>query len=180
MAAAQAFGIENYSKLDSLTVSMKHPDAMASILSGFGEVTSHFTSPPYQFQELEKPGIRKILSSKDVVGDSSFIVAFTTSKYENENPKTVKAFMSALDESMTFINSNRQEAAAIYVKLTSGKEGDVASMVKILNDPDMVFTTTPKGMEKTADFMFRVGTVKSKPASWKDMFFPYIHDKPGS
>ena len=46
--------------------------------------------------------------------------------------------------------------------------------------PDMVFTTTPKGMEKTADFMFRVGTVKSKPASWKDMFFPYIHDKPGS
>src|SRR5690348_1157682 len=34
MAAAQAFGIEHYAKLDASTVSMAHPDAMAAMLSG--------------------------------------------------------------------------------------------------------------------------------------------------
>ena len=57
MAAAQAFGEANYTKLDGLTVSMAHPDAMAALLSGAGEINNHFTSPPFMQKELEKPGI---------------------------------------------------------------------------------------------------------------------------
>jgi NitT/TauT family transport system substrate-binding protein len=33
---------------------------------------------------------------------------------------------------------------------------------------------------KYADFMFEVGSIKTKPASWKDMFFPEIADLKGS
>src|SRR5439155_21351449 len=47
MAAAQAFGEANYTKLDGLTVSMAHPDAMTAFLSGAGEIDNHFTSPPF-------------------------------------------------------------------------------------------------------------------------------------
>ncbi|MEI7571291.1 MAG: ABC transporter substrate-binding protein, partial [Alcaligenaceae bacterium] len=53
MAAAKKWGMQNYDKLDSLTVSMKHPDAMATLLSPSSEVTAHFAAPPYMFQELE-------------------------------------------------------------------------------------------------------------------------------
>ena len=180
MAAAQAFGQDNYAKLDPLTVSMRHPDATAALLSGTGEVTSHFTSPPYMFQELERPGVRRVLSSRDVVGDSSFIIAYTTAKFQKTNPKSVAAFLAGTEEAMAFIKAKKQEAAAIYVKLTKGKESEIPALVKMLEDPDLVFSTTPSGMMKYADFMYKVGTVKSKPASWKDMFISEVHALPGS
>jgi ABC-type nitrate/sulfonate/bicarbonate transport system substrate-binding protein len=44
MAAAKAFGRENYAKLDPLTVGISHPDALAAMLSGKTEITSHFPS----------------------------------------------------------------------------------------------------------------------------------------
>src|SRR5438045_529244 len=48
MAAAGAFGMDNAAKLDPLTVSVSHPDAMAALLSGISEIDAHFASPPFQ------------------------------------------------------------------------------------------------------------------------------------
>jgi len=31
-----------------------------------------------------------------------------------------------------------------------------------------------------ADFMQQTGTIKVKPQSWKDLFFPLVHDRKGS
>ncbi len=33
---------------------------------------------------------------------------------------------------------------------------------------------------KFADFMHAIGTIKTKPGSWKDLFFSGIHGQPGS
>jgi NitT/TauT family transport system substrate-binding protein len=33
---------------------------------------------------------------------------------------------------------------------------------------------------KYAEFMSRVGTIKAKPADWKELFFPPIHGAAGS
>jgi NitT/TauT family transport system substrate-binding protein len=33
---------------------------------------------------------------------------------------------------------------------------------------------------KYAEFMARVGSIKAKPASWKDLFFPPLHAAAGS
>src|SRR3954468_4377943 len=49
MAAAAAYGEENYAKLDPLTVSMSPPDATIAMLSGAGGVSSAFSVPPFQF-----------------------------------------------------------------------------------------------------------------------------------
>jgi NitT/TauT family transport system substrate-binding protein len=38
-------------------------------------------------------------------------------------------------------------------------------------DPDVDYTTTPVCVMKIVDFMYQVGRIKKKPASWKDMFF---------
>jgi NitT/TauT family transport system substrate-binding protein len=50
----------------------------------------------------------------------------------------------------------------------------------VLNDPDVKFTTVPENVMTYADFMTDVGSVKARPASWKDMFFPEIHGVSGS
>ncbi len=55
-----------------------------------------------------------------------------------------------------------------------------ADILAILNDPQVQFTMTPAETMKFADFMHSVGTLKNKPTSWKDLFFPEIHDLPGS
>jgi NitT/TauT family transport system substrate-binding protein len=50
----------------------------------------------------------------------------------------------------------------------------------VLGDPAIHYTTTPQNVMKYAQFMFDIGTIKTRPASWKDMFFPEIHGAPGS
>src|SRR6185312_3884163 len=65
MAAEQAFGPGQQNKLDQLTVSMKHPDALAALLSGRSEVTAHFGSAPFQYQELEDKRAHRVLNSYD-------------------------------------------------------------------------------------------------------------------
>ena len=42
----------------------------------------------------------------------------------------------------------------------------------MLNDPQIVYTTTPQNIMKYVDFMYKTGTIKIKPDSWKDLFFP--------
>jgi NitT/TauT family transport system substrate-binding protein len=39
---------------------------------------------------------------------------------------------------------------------------------------------TPKSITTYTDFMAKVGSLKTKPASWKEMFFPNAHTLPGS
>jgi NitT/TauT family transport system substrate-binding protein len=38
----------------------------------------------------------------------------------------------------------------------------------------------PEKAMKFADFMHSVGTLKEAPKSWKDLFFPEVHDLNGS
>jgi NitT/TauT family transport system substrate-binding protein len=38
----------------------------------------------------------------------------------------------------------------------------------------------PENTMKFANFMYSVGSVKDAPKSWKDMFFPEVHDLSGS
>jgi NitT/TauT family transport system substrate-binding protein len=77
------------------------------------------------------------------------------------------------------INQNKQRAAEVYLAVSNEKT-PVKDIVEMLSSPDVNFTTTPERIMKFADFMYRVGTVKKKPTSWKEMFFPEAHGMPGS
>src|SRR4029434_6943133 len=52
MAAEQAFGAGQQNKLDALTVTLSHPDAMQALMSGQSEVNAHFGSPPVPDQQV--------------------------------------------------------------------------------------------------------------------------------
>jgi NitT/TauT family transport system substrate-binding protein len=179
MAAEKAFGPGQENKLDSLTVTQSHPDGMAAMLSG-SEINSHFTSPPFQNIELEKPGIHTVLNSYDVTGGPhTFNVVWASKKFVDANPKTYAAFLKAFDTSIETLNKDKRAAAEFYVKFAKSKES-IESVEKMLNDPNIKFTTTPENSMKYAEFMNRIGMVKVKPASWKDMYFPNVHNLPGS
>lgn len=179
MAAAKQFGAEDFAHMDRDTVSMKHPDAMVAMLSHAG-ITAHFGNPPFQDMELEHPGVHRVLSSYDVIGEPSTLdVVYATSKFHDDNPKVYRAVLMALREAMDIINKDKKAAAELYVTETKTKlTNDFVN--RILANPDFIFTTTPRGVMKYAKFMHKVGAIQSMPSSWKDVFFPAIAGEPGS
>jgi NitT/TauT family transport system substrate-binding protein len=180
MAAAKEFGQENFARLDKLTVTMKHPDAMAALLSGRSEITGHLTSPPFMFQELDDKRVHTVLNSYDVLGGPhTFNVITTTKAFHDNNPRTYAAVFAALEEAVTFINRNKRAAAEIYQKASKTKES-LDDLVKEVSQPSLSYTTTPLRITQFSDFMYKTGTIKTKPNSWKDLFFPTVHGKQGS
>jgi NitT/TauT family transport system substrate-binding protein len=180
MAAEKVFGEGQHNKLDALTVSMSHPDAQTALLSGASEITAHFGSPPFQYQQLQKPGIHTVVNSYDVLGGpATFNLVWTTSRFRSENPKVYEAFTKALDEAMQIINRDKRAAAEAYLRISKDKDS-VEDIQKMLNDPGIVFTTTPQNMMKYVAFMLKTGSIKNKPDSWKDLFFPNAHGLQGS
>jgi NitT/TauT family transport system substrate-binding protein len=180
MAAAKEFGKDSYTRLDRITVSMKHPDAMAALLSGRSEINAHLASPPFMFQELENKGIHTVFNSYDVLGGPhTFNVLSSTKSFHDKNPRTYAAVFAALEEATAYINSNKKAAVDLYIKSSKTKEslGDLLNQV---NNPSIQFTTTPLKVAKFTDFMYQTATIKTKPKSWKELFFSNVHGKQGS
>src|ERR1019366_8737918 len=69
MAVEKAFGPGEYARLDALTISRSHPDAVAAVL-GNTEINSHFTVPPYLAEyERAAVGVHAVASAQDIVGE---------------------------------------------------------------------------------------------------------------
>jgi NitT/TauT family transport system substrate-binding protein len=179
MAVAKEFGDENYAKLDPLTVGIPYPDAVAAMLSGKTEITAHMASPPFSFIELDSPGIHKVFNSVDVIGPVTTIMAFTTQQFAAANPKMTSAFVAALKEATEFSATRKEEAAKIYLQTAKVKMAH-DELMRVLNDPDLKYTLTPQGVMTYANFMHRVGIIKSKPETWKDVFVSEIGNLPGN
>ena len=179
MAAEKEFGAGNFAKLDSLTVTRSHPDAQAALFSNT-EINAHFSSPPFQYQQLRRPEIHTVLNSYDVLGGpATFNLVWAAGKFVRENPKVYAAFIKALEEATASINGNKQAAAEAYLRISKDKDS-VQEIAALLNDPKIVYTLTPQNITKYVDFMFKVGSIKVKPESWKDLFFPNAHHLAGS
>lgn len=180
IAAEKEFGVGKHSALDEITVTLAHPDATAALLSGAAEVTAHFSSPPFQDQAIARGAARKVLSSYDVLGGpQSSSLVYATTKFRAESPKTYRAFVEALKEAVAWINANKEGAVDTYIKVENSKL-DRAFVRSILDNPDIQFKLTPERIEVFASFLHRVGAIKTKVQSWKDIFFDDVAELPGS
>jgi NitT/TauT family transport system substrate-binding protein len=179
MAAAQAFGKQNYAKLDPLTVGLPHPDALAAMLSRRSEITSHFSSPPFSFIENDQPDFHRVVNSADVFGPMTIIMAYARRAFVDANPKLAAAFVAAVRDAATYIAANKREAARAYLSLAKVKATE-DEMLRMLDDPDTHYSAVPEGVMKYAAFMNEIGTLKTPVKSWKDVFFPIIQDEAGN
>jgi ABC-type nitrate/sulfonate/bicarbonate transport system substrate-binding protein len=180
MAAEKVFGKGQEHKLDAWTVSLSHPDGLAQMMSGKSEITAHFTSAPFMYQEIADSRVHRVLNSYDVFGGPhTFNVVWATAKLYEGEPKIVQAFLAALRTAMQEINSDPAGAAALWVKADKSKLTP-AEAEKIIRDKDNTWTMTPQKVMVVAGYMGRVGMVPVTPTNWKDMFIDDIHDLPGN
>jgi NitT/TauT family transport system substrate-binding protein len=161
-------------------VQMGHPDALTALLNPSHEVTSHFASSPFQEIALKNPGIHVVLESKDALGgDGHVALAYGTTKFYNENPKTLKAFLAAYNEAVGMIKSNPKAAAETYLSLVK-ERATVEEVVRVFTQPGAIYQAEPVRTMVYADYMAKAGFIKPAPKSWKDYFFPLLHDRNGS
>ena len=166
-------------KLDPITVAVQHPEAVAAILSRRSEITAHFASPPFFAQELKEKGVHQITSLEEIIGSpASIAVAIARVKFRRNNPKVFQAVFNAIAEANDFITQNSRRAAEIYV-MTAKSKVPVEEIERQISKEN-VYTLTPTGVMKFADFMHRTGLIAQRPGSWKEVFFDTVHHFPGN
>jgi NitT/TauT family transport system substrate-binding protein len=181
MAAAKRWGTNEASRLDKITQALPHPDATAAVIAGRTEIDSHFGNPPFQDQELAgNPKAHVVLDSYEVLGGpSSSTLLYATEKFVTQNPKTTRAFVDALAEAAQLIAAKPELAADAYQRVTNAKI-DRAFLLKVIKNPQIGFKVAPQNTLGLAQFMYQVGAIKRRPASWKDYFFDSPAVNPGS
>ena len=135
--------------LDNNIVAMSHPDGMSSLLSG--SVECQLTTSPYVYKEAAEEGIHEVEGLESVWPDgNSFIVMMASTDLYEKNPELYQAVVSALEEAITWINENKEEAAEM---LCEAEDVDAQTMLEWLNDPACVYSTETKGVMDMAEFM---------------------------
>lgn len=183
MAAAKKWGQDQAFKLDDMTVSMKHPSAMAALMAGGQAVKSHFATLPTSWAELQegKGAIRTVISSYDVLGGRHSTVAmYNAEKWKTDNPKLYECVWKSFRTSIAWINEDKGRAAELFHRFTNSKLKleDVKAM--LTTEGEMDYSLTPERTMEFAKFLKSIGSIDNMPESWKDYYWENNYDQNGS
>ena len=163
-------------KLDSDLVAMSHPDGLQNLLSG--SINAHYTSPPFQFQEVDK-GAHTIAHSYDAMGPSTFNSVFTSKKFYSDYPQFMEKFYGYMQKADKMIKSDPAGAATL-VATADGKPELAAQYKDWMTRQGVAYDTVPAGFLKYAAFMKKIGFIDKTPASIKDLELPFLQKAGGS
>lgn len=141
--------------LDNQLVSMSHPDSVNALLSGT-EITAHVSTPPYISQEL-KGGARVLATGEDIMGEPfTFIAGVAMEEFYENHREYYDAFIEALEESVDYINENRQDA----VRLLAPVYGITAEeLEEQMGYNGTIYSTGLKGVPRFSAAMYEMGFI---------------------
>ena len=90
-----------------------------------------------------------------------------------------KALIAALKEATDIVDKDRKKAAGFWIEDVKSRL-PLDKVTAVVSGPQVRWTMTPENTMKFAAFMASVGSIKEAPKSWKDLFFPEVHDLNGS
>ena len=180
MLAAKEYGEANWSHFDPFTIALSHPEAVLALTNDANGIDSHFTSSPFYEQEMKLANAHLLTTNYEILGGpATAVVMAASAKYRDTNPKSYAAFFNALKEAIDIINKDKRAASKVYLEQAHDTKNTVEDIYSMISAKDYAYTLTPQKVYKTAEFMNKIGTVKRKPASVKDLFFPEVQNLPG-
>jgi NitT/TauT family transport system substrate-binding protein len=181
IAAGKKFGADKAGILDSMTISLRHPDALAALKGGHSEIKSHFASLPFSYLETKFKSVHTVIRSYDVMGGPhNNTLLYTSKDWMDKNPKLAQAVFDAFVEAEKWIETNPTEAAKLF-KTATKSTLDVPDIENILKDKNLIgYSPEPLATMKFAEFTYKQGRIKKMPKSWKDYFWPIAHKLTGS
>ena len=175
MAAEREWGPGQHTRLDHLVIALPNPDGMIAVLNPSHEVNAHIATQPFHAGEV-KGGLKTIFNGYDLLGGTAASnTMVSTEPFRAANPKVFAAVIAAHEEAMVWINADMRRTAKLFVELTREKQLTEDEVLALMSEPGFEFTRTPKKIGKFAEFMHRTGMLKTKAASWKDLFFEEAH-----
>ncbi|MEH2063221.1 MAG: ABC transporter substrate-binding protein [Nostoc sp.] len=158
----------NPTALDQNLQVIAHPLGLQSLLTG--QIDAHFTTPPFQFQEVEKGG-RVIIKSSDIFGKTSIASVFTTEKFYNQYPEFGKALYTAIVDATKLVNEKPEEAAKILSDIDGGKVSQ-EQYKKWLTNKAVAYGIEPRAFLKCGAFMHEIGMLNKQPKSIEELILP--------
>lgn len=163
--------------LNAGLIAMDHPDAMQALLAG--QIDAHLTSPPFQFQERNR-GAHIVAKTYNYFGAHSFLGAVVTDKFYREYTTFSNQLYRDVANAIKLIHTNPIKAAQI-LQTESGGNPTWRQFKQWIGNPAITYTTRPRGMMRTVNFMARTGQLPGRrPASWRDLVFPPVYPTKGS
>ena len=182
IACAERWGKDAAFRLDANTVQFGHPDGLAAMLNANGEIASHFTAPPFHFEELKRvPGAHVVTDSTRIMGEPlSQAVMFTTTKFADANPGAIQALKAATQDALAMIRDDTRAAAKIYLQ-ASGDPTSEDALMELLRQPGMLdFHPRPQATLRLARHLSATGVLRTEPKAWTEYFLPVAADLQGS
>jgi NitT/TauT family transport system substrate-binding protein len=179
MAAEQQWNDPH--RLDHLTVSLGHPDAVAALSAGYGKaaITAHIAVQPFTEAGLRLPGAHVVADSRQVFGGAiTQITLLATKATKEKNPLLFKAVANALRRAIEVANADKHAAAVLWKQAQNAPES-ADSLVHLLDDPGFEFTAQPHRIGYFASFLNRIGTMSYRLADWKEPFWETAYDQTG-
>jgi NitT/TauT family transport system substrate-binding protein len=180
MESEKVFGPGQQDKLRAQVMVLPNYESINDLLSASSEVTAYFSSAPFTQVALKYRMIHTILTSVDVMGQSSFLILGATKRYVEDNPHVPDVIANAMQEAADIIKSDPRRAAQIYLKYEPSKTLDVAMIAAVLRELQDDFGKSVYGVQAYADFMSSLGQLKNPPKSWKEIVTPSIAKTPSS
>jgi NitT/TauT family transport system substrate-binding protein len=180
MAAEKLFGPGQYGRLDTMLVSLPHPDAAAALAAG-ATISGYFSTPPYSQMLARNPKIHPVLTSREILGgqEATGVALAASQHFADVNPKATQALYLAMQDALMLIRTNPRRAAAIYLKSEPQNLANEEVQAQ-LRDGTTVYKLEPAGVMEFANFMAKSGMLKTKPESWKDVFLPNVYERGGN
>lgn len=179
MQSEKTFG--KFDRLHNQIVMLSHAQAIAALADNSGQATAYFSSPPFTQIALRAGNVHAILTSSEVMsGKSSFLILAAQRSYVHAAPQLAALVAKAIDEAARIIRDDPKRAAQIYLTHEPSAALNGAAMEGIIRDAKDEFGSAVYGVQATADFMGRIGELKSSLRSWKDIAAPALLNSPST
>jgi ABC-type nitrate/sulfonate/bicarbonate transport system substrate-binding protein len=87
--------------------------------------------------------------------ENSYGVFYVTTKFLEQNPRTVEALLRALDKACNYINANKTEAAKIIARVYKDNPAQMESWVSAIQFGILVNDERMKHLQDNADLLFK-------------------------
>lgn len=175
MAAQQQLGDPR--ALDANLQSMSHPLGLEAFKSK--QITAHFTSAPFQWQEVEQGG-QVIVKSSDLFGGlHTGIGLVTMEKFYSQYPAFNQALYKAVEDASKLMRLQPDEAAKLLAAQSEGKIVPETAK-QWLSRKDIQFATDLKGFLGYATFLKNTNEISKSISSMNELELPTLQGKEGN
>lgn len=154
--------------LDTNLVAMKHPDGMNALLTGSAPL--HLTTNPYIYRERATEGLAEIETLKDAwPRENSFIVGVASESLFENDRELYDALCSGISAAIDYVNENIEATAEVTARYDGNSIEDEIVYLKMGS-----FSTTTRGLQEMARFMYENAFIDSDPGDYSKLVFENV------